>query len=75
MVYSRKQEQLAAWIWMVLMAAVGSLGVRHAVKAVGEVFRQGISIATGSVFLLCTGNDHDCWYSGDWQNSYGIFTC
>ncbi len=55
MVYSRKQEQLAAWIWMILMAAVGSLGVRHTARAVGDIFRLGLSIGTGSIFLLVGG--------------------
>ncbi len=40
---------------MILMAAVAVLGVRHTLRAVGEIFRQGLSIATGSIFLLCAG--------------------
>ena len=37
------------------MAAVGSLGVRHTVRAVGDIFRVGLSIGTGSMFLLVGG--------------------
>ncbi len=55
MVYSRKQEQLAAWIWMVLMATVGAVGVRYTARAVGDILRLGLSTSTASIFLLVAG--------------------
>ncbi len=55
MVYSRAQEQFAAWIWMMSMAAMGAVGVRYTARAVGDILRLGLSIATGSIFLLVAG--------------------
>ena len=55
MVYSRGQEQLAAWIWMTLMAIVGVLAVCRTVGAVRDIFRFGVSIGTVSILLLFAG--------------------
>ena len=55
MVYSRQQEQVAGWIWMILMGIVAITAVRQTVIAVGDLFRLGLSEATASILLLFAG--------------------
>lgn len=55
MTYSRGQEKIADWIWIVLMAIVGATGAYYTIGAVGDILRLGLSTQTVSTFLLLAG--------------------
>ena len=55
MVYSRRQEQLASWIWITVMAIMGVSAVCGTVRAVRDISRLGVSIVTVSILLLFAG--------------------
>ena len=55
MVYSRQQEQLAAWVWLSVMAIMGCSALYGTVGEVRNIFRSGVSMGAVSIALPFAG--------------------